>query len=180
MSEPVFAGNHELRIAQAKHRRLDRGIIRRSEFWMPPANPVKCFGLGGAPGVEELARFPFGDVEMGPPRQPARDSGHNLSSVCARWSASLGQEVRLTFDSTGRWAAPISADGMLPESEKTLPELCALGNVKMASCRFNRRDAGKRRGDAFHWITKLGARHSLNEGLFCRSATKPTSSRKLV
>src|SRR5438093_4069138 len=49
---------------------------------------------GAARGVEQFARFALGDVEMGPLRQPA---GYCcLSSVCARSSASLGQEVRLT------------------------------------------------------------------------------------
>jgi hypothetical protein len=41
----------------------------------------------------------LGDVEMGPLRQPAGNCGNNLSSVCARSSPSLAQEVRLTCKS---------------------------------------------------------------------------------
>jgi hypothetical protein len=37
MGEPVFAPNHKLRIAQAKHRRLDCGIVRGLEFRMTKA-----------------------------------------------------------------------------------------------------------------------------------------------
>src|SRR6266496_4495165 len=64
-----------------------------------------------------VARFAFGDVEMGPLRHPA---GYcRLSSVCARSSASLGQEVRLA-------AMPFG------NSEMDVPE----GQMKIAQ-RFN-------------------------------------------
>ena len=45
----VFAGDDELRVAQSKGRRRNRGIIRCVEFCMSPANPVERIGLGGAP-----------------------------------------------------------------------------------------------------------------------------------
>ena len=45
----VFARNDELRVAQSKGCRSNRGIIRCVEFWMSPTNPVERIGLGGAP-----------------------------------------------------------------------------------------------------------------------------------
>ena len=75
------------------------------------ANSGERIGLGGTPGVEEFARFAFGDVEMGPLRQPAGYCGHNLTSVCARSSASLGQEVRLTCNQLAGGLGPFPRTG---------------------------------------------------------------------
>jgi len=40
------------------------------------------------------------------------------------WSARFGQEVRLILKADGRWAEPISADGMLPVSLNTSSLKC--------------------------------------------------------
>src|SRR5439155_13364581 len=64
---------------------------------------------GGAPAVEEFARFAFEDVEMGPLCLPA---GYcRLSSVCARSSASFGQEVRLTCNQLAGGLSPFPRMG---------------------------------------------------------------------
>src|SRR5206468_8819040 len=44
VGESIFAREHKLRIAQAKHCRLACGIVRGLEFRMTPANPVECLG----------------------------------------------------------------------------------------------------------------------------------------
>ena len=67
----VFARNDELRVAQSKGRRRNGGIIRCVEFWMSPANPVERIGLSGAPLIQQVARLAFGNIEMGPLRQPS-------------------------------------------------------------------------------------------------------------
>jgi len=42
---------------------------------------------------------------------------------CARWSARFGQGVQVDAASNNlRWAGPISADGVLPESDGSKPE----------------------------------------------------------
>ena len=58
--KPVFASDDKLGVAQAKPRHRDRGIVRRVEFGMPPANPVERFGLFRAALLQPFARFPFG------------------------------------------------------------------------------------------------------------------------
>ena len=67
----VFARDDELRVAQSKGRRRNVGIIRCVEFWMSPTNPVERIGLGGAPLLQQVARLAFGNIEMGPLRQPS-------------------------------------------------------------------------------------------------------------
>ena len=42
IGKTVFARNDELRVAQSKGRRSNRGIIRCVEFWMSPANPCNA------------------------------------------------------------------------------------------------------------------------------------------
>ena len=70
-------------------------------------------GLGGAPGVEQFARFAFGMSRWGR-RRSLRDTAAFLPFEPVRPQPRARSQVNV--QSTGRWAGPISADGMLPES----------------------------------------------------------------
>src|SRR6266568_6756988 len=63
---------------------------------------------------------------------------------------------QVNVQSTGRWAGPISADGMLPESAETLRQLCGLGKGKKAQLEAEETKLLERMNEDFDAVAELG------------------------